>query len=166
MALALAGCAVTPNAVSDAHLAQHAETQKAKLGLAVETDPVSGPIDLYEAMARALKHNLRHRVAAMEAALAAGGTKLARYDMLPTVAAQAGFNGRNNYTGSYSRPLLTSDTAGPRGATADTSQELEHATANLTLSWNILDFGLSYVRAKQAADKQLIARENQRKAAN
>jgi outer membrane protein TolC len=36
--------------------------------------------------------------------------------------------------------------------------------ADLSLSWNILDFGLSYVRAHQAADEVLIAREKRRKA--
>ena len=37
-------------------------------------------------------------------------------------------------------------------------------TADLSFSWNILDFGLSYVRAQQAADKVLIGKELQRKA--
>ena len=36
----------------------------------------------------------------------------------------------------------------------------------MTLSWHVLDFGLSYVRAKQQADKQLIAEEMRRKVAN
>jgi len=164
--LLLAGCAATPEAITAVELRSHAEDQKARLGHAGDVDPVQGPIDLYEAMARALKHNMKHRVAVMETALAAGETELARHDLLPALTVRAGLDGRNNYTGSFSRPLLASDEAGPRGTTADTSQELTHATANLTLSWNVLDFGLSYIRARQAADKQLIAEENRRKAAN
>nr|HMQ58937.1 TolC family protein [Rhizobiaceae bacterium] len=36
----------------------------------------------------------------------------------------------------------------------------------IRLSWNILDFGLSYVRAKQVADEIQIARENRRRIVN
>lgn len=43
------------------------------------------------------------------------------------------------------------------------SQEKERVTSDLTFSWNILDFGLSYVRAQQQADKFLIAKEKQKK---
>jgi len=39
-------------------------------------------------------------------------------------------------------------------------------TSDLTLSWDVLDFGLSYVRAKQKADATLIANERKRKVAN
>jgi len=38
--------------------------------------------------------------------------------------------------------------------------------ADLTFSWNVLDFGLSYVSAKQSADKALIAEEEKRKVVN
>ena len=37
---------------------------------------------------------------------------------------------------------------------------------DLTLSWDILDFGLSYVRAQQTADEVLIAEENKRAVIN
>ena len=39
-------------------------------------------------------------------------------------------------------------------------------SADLSLSWNVLDFGLSYIRAKQAADDVLIADEERRRVAN
>ena len=38
--------------------------------------------------------------------------------------------------------------------------------SDLTLSWDVLDFGLSYVRAKQSADRVLIASERKRRVAN
>ena len=38
--------------------------------------------------------------------------------------------------------------------------------SDLRLSWDILDFGLSYVRAKQSADQVLIANERKRKVVN
>jgi outer membrane protein TolC len=43
------------------------------------------------------------------------------------------------------------------------SQDRDRTVADLTLSWNILDFGLSYVRANQMADRQLMAGEKRRK---
>jgi outer membrane protein TolC len=39
-------------------------------------------------------------------------------------------------------------------------------SSDLTFSWNILDFGLSYVRAQQLADEALIAAETRRRVAN
>ena len=46
---------------------------------------------------------------------------------------------------------------------SDVSQDKTLRSGDLALSWNILDFGLSYVRARQAADQVLIAREIQRR---
>jgi len=164
-ALMMTGCVVEPNQLSSSALKDIAADQKAAVE-SLDQEPVTQSISIYEAMARALKYNLRHRVAMMEAALARGETRLSRLDMLPSLTLRAGYDGRNNYSGSFSRPILGTRRLGPRARVATTSSELETATGNLTLSWNVLDFGLSYVRAKQAADKQLIARERQRSVAN
>ena len=43
------------------------------------------------------------------------------------------------------------------------SQDKNRSTASATFTWNILDFGLSYVRAGQSADRRMIAIERQRK---
>ncbi|MCZ6804286.1 MAG: TolC family protein [Proteobacteria bacterium] len=39
-------------------------------------------------------------------------------------------------------------------------------TTDLKLTWNVLDFGLSYIRAQQAGDEVLIAEEEKRKIVN
>ncbi|MEM7027043.1 MAG: TolC family protein [Pseudomonadota bacterium] len=39
-------------------------------------------------------------------------------------------------------------------------------TSDLGLTWNVLDFGLSYIRSKQAADQVLIAEQEKRKVTN
>ncbi|MEQ1713144.1 MAG: TolC family protein, partial [Hyphomicrobium sp.] len=44
-----------------------------------------------------------------------------------------------------------------------TSQDRRIRTADIAFGWNVLDFGLSYVRARQAADKALIQNELRRK---
>jgi outer membrane protein TolC len=122
-------------------------------------EPIRGGIDLYEAMARALKYNLDARVAAFEQLLRIEESKLTSLDMLPKLIGGAGYNGRNNDQGSSSKSLLT----GAQSLEFSTSQERQNVAADLTFSWNILDFGLSYIRAQQAADKALIAEELRRK---
>ncbi|MGI9405137.1 MAG: TolC family protein, partial [Hyphomicrobiaceae bacterium] len=91
--------------------------------------------------------------------------QLAHYSLLPNAVIGTGYADRNNEAGGSSRRLPIG--TGPIGAdTPSTSTERDVYSADLALSWNVLDFGLSYVRARQAADKILIARENRRKVVN
>ena len=124
------------------------------------------PISLYEAMARAIKYNLDYRVQLFEEALRASETDLARVDLLPQLVANAGFNNRDNFSGSRSSALLGSTTVGEQSLVPSTSSERQVFNSDLRLSWDILDFGLSYVRAKQSADQILIANERKRKVIN
>lgn len=156
--LLLCGCAVNPDALTQAKLDEFAETQKSELA---RTDvPVSGPVSLDEAIARAIKYNLDHRVEQIAASVAIANLELANWDMLPKVVAGTNYFGRNNDQGSRSRSLIT----GNQSLEYSTSTDREHTASDLTFSYNILDFGLSYVRAQQAADKALIAEEQRRKA--
>jgi outer membrane protein TolC len=54
--------------------------------------------------------------------------------------------------------------AGTITTTPSAASEPKHVFDSLTFSWNVLDFGLSYVRAKQLSDQALIAQERRRKA--
>src|SRR5690606_33331081 len=47
-----------------------------------------------------------------------------------------------------------------------TSSDREVLNSSLALSWDVLDFGLSYVRAQQAGDQVQIAEERKRKVIN
>jgi outer membrane protein TolC len=156
----LAGCTMKPQLIGDdemlSFVQQNAET------LIADQEQVSGPIGLYDAMARALKYNLDYRVEMMNTALAARIADVKTAAMLPQVVAASGYNGRDPSAGGYSRSLTT----GIRSADASTSTEKEVLNADITASWNILDFGLSYVRAKQAGDEALIAEERKRKIVN
>ncbi len=156
----LAGCSVKPDRISEDELATF-------VGLNAETlianqEAIQGPVSLYEAMARALKYNLDYRVEMMNEALAARSVDVKSAAMLPQVVAQSGYNGRDPNGGSYSQSLTTDK----RSKDASTSAEAETFNADITASWNILDFGLSYVRAKQAGDEALIATERRRKIVN
>lgn len=156
----LAGCAVTPVPLTQAEIATQASASLQ--GLERGQEPVTAPIGLYEAMARALKYNLDHRVEMMKVTLSQKQLRNASAQMLPQLVANAGYAGRDRYDASYSRTLFS----GTRSAEPSTSSEKETVSADLSFSWHVLDFGLSYVRAQQAADKALVAEEQKRKMAN
>jgi multidrug efflux system outer membrane protein len=156
----LSSCAIKPIPLTAEEV--RARVKEDRGVLTKDQEPVSGPIDLYEAMARALKYNLDARVELMHKMLAQTQLDLSHYAMLPRLAANAGFDGRSNYSGgTVARlpevtPFLT----------PFTSSERNVFSADLSLSWNVLDFGMSYIRAKQAADDVLIAEEERRRVAN
>ena len=156
----LAGCNVTPKPLTPSEIDTTA--QKNWDTVDAEQEPVGAPIDLYEAMARGLKYNLDYKVEMMEEALKTRELNLARYDMLPQLVASAGYAGRNNFSGASSLSLITRR----QSLEPSTSSEKNVFTADLTLSWDVLDFGLSYVRAQQRADEVLISQERRRKVAN
>lgn len=121
---------------------------------------VSGPITLYEAMARAIKYNLDYRLKLMEEALANRQLDVAKYDLLPELTSAAGYRHRNNFRGASSQSLLT----GQQSLEASTSEQRDIVTVDyLQMTWNVLDFGVSYYRAKQQADRALISEEQRRK---
>ncbi|MES2753918.1 MAG: TolC family protein [Pseudomonadota bacterium] len=157
---ALAACGVTPEPLTPADL--DARASAVRVNTTANQEPLAGPIDLYEAMARALKYNLDYRVEQMQQALKDRELKLSTYDMLPQLVGSASYFGRSNQAGASSRSLLS----GVQSLEPSTSTEKNVRAADLTLSWDVLDFGLSYVRANQKADGVLIAAEERRKVSN
>jgi outer membrane protein TolC len=158
--ISLSSCAIKPIPLTTAEVQSRVQENRAVL--TKDQEPLSGPIDLYEAMARALKYNLDARVELMHKMLAQTQLDLSHYAMLPRLAANAGFDGRDNFTGGVARSLIT----GQQQIQPFTSSEKNIFSADLSLSWNVLDFGMSYIRAKQAADDVLIAEEERRRVAN
>ncbi len=123
--------------------------------------PITGPLSLDEAVARALKYNLDRRVKMMEEALAMDQLDAKSWDMLPRLMAQAGYSHRNNDLITKSVDSVTGE---PSLSHPYISSARTHRTYDLGLTWNLLDFGLSYIEAKQQADRVLIAGERRRKA--
>lgn len=157
MSALLAGCAITPEPLSSAQLAERALSVAAHV--TADQEPVHGAIDLYEAMARSLKYNLDHRVEMMQAAVRVKELDLSHFGMLPNAVTNSGWASRDNYSASSSTNIFT----GQQSLATSTSQERSIGTADVAFSWNILDFGLSYVKAQQAADQFLMAEEMRRK---
>ena len=156
----MAGCSTPPSEVNPDRRA--VELRKRIDGLIKETEPVTGPISLYEAMARAIKYNLDQKIEQMDEALRLKQLNVKRLDMLPQLVANLGYNTRSNDTGSVSRSLLT----GRQSLEASSSSDRSNITSDITASWDVLDFGLAYVRARQQANEQLIASERRRKVIN
>lgn len=155
--LALAGCAVSPKPIDIDERRAALSGERAELFQAQE--PLNGPVSMSEAMARAIKYNLDHRVKLMEEALAEKQFDLSRTDLLPRLTAAAGYSVRDNENGSSSRDLAT----GRQSLVPSTSTDKDRTTADLGLTWNVLDFGVSYYQAQQQADRILLAQERRRK---
>ena len=143
----LGGCAVVPTPLSEESLSRLAGHSIAEV--ARDQEPVRGPIDLNQAIARALKYNLDHQVELAEHAVRERELNLAHYSLLPTIVANSGYAVRDKVNASSSQNVDT----GAQSLATSTSQDKRLTSADAAFSWNILDFGLSYVRARQAADK-------------
>jgi outer membrane protein TolC len=154
----LAGCAIHPHPFTSAELSAQAQSDQSAMFDAVE--PITTPLTLPDAIARALKYNLDKRAKMMEEALAIGQTDLDRFDMLPQLTVGAGYVGRSDHATTRSTDSVTLQ---PALADPYYSLDRDRRVANLGLSWNVLDFGISYYTAKQDADKALIADEHRRK---
>lgn len=167
LTLLLSSCAITPTPLSDAEIR---ETVDARLGAVLEKQqPIDGPITLYEAMARAILYNLDIRVEQQEMALRQRDLSLKRFDMLPQLVASTTFSERDNYRAARSVSISRvngDERLGEESLRYSTSAERRVFTQDIRLSWDILDFGLSYVRARQASDKVMIALETKRKVIN
>ncbi len=127
-----------------------------------DVDPITGPLTIDEAMARALKYNLERRSRMMEEALSRGQFDVSKFDMLPKIIAQAGYSERDSARFTYSStfPSETPD----RSRSPSTTSERNFSTSDLGLTWSMLDLGLGYYGARQQADRFLIAGEKRRKA--
>ena len=158
--LLLGGCSITPVPIDKETLS--AQARQDSITVVANQQAIDGPVSLYESIARALKYNLDYHLEYAEKILAETQLDVARYEMLPQLVARAGYDGRDNFSGASSRSLLT----GEQSLQSSTSSDRDVFTSDLILSWNVLDFGLSYVRAKQAADQIFVAEQEKRKVIN
>jgi len=146
--LALLGCGTTaPVAYTDKEVQER--VAKDRQTMYADQEAVTGPIGFHEALARALKYNLDYRLKLMENALSQSLYDVSTYEMLPRLVAGAGYVTRNNDSGGRSVGIED----GVETLRPSTSQERGRTLANLTFSWNLLDFGVSYYRAQQKATR-------------
>ncbi|MBB3809261.1 TolC family protein [Pseudochelatococcus contaminans] len=137
---------------------------KDRAALEVHSPPPTKPITLEEAQARALVYNLDHRLRLFNATLQDRQLDLTRMDLLPSLTANAGYVSRDKDLVSSSASYQTGQVVQSNFET--TSTDRQRTFGDLTLSWNVIDFGVSYLQAKQQADRVIIAEEQRRRVVN
>ncbi len=156
--LALAACgSVTPSAMTPAEQADRAHQDHT--ALLTGHVPVTGPLSLEEAVARALKYNYDAELTRIEQTLQERQIDLAMMQMLPRLAADAGYSWRNVPNAAESIDVITRQ----QSLAYSYSEEPQHGTASLQFSWNALDVGVGYYQAKQQGYRALVAVERRRK---
>ncbi len=153
----LSACTVSPVAIDKEEVGRRVAEDKSKMF--ADQEAIRGAMGFPEVAARALKYNLDYRVRLMEEAVAQGLLDVSSWEMFPRLLANAGYAHRNNDQGGFSRLIPGGTTSATASQTVDSTRRL----ANVEFAWNILDFGVSYYRAKIAADQVLIAEERKRK---
>ena len=155
--IALGGCTLVPHPLTDAERLAEADGDRAEMY--GKQEPLRHPLTLHEAFARALKYNLDGRVKLVEEALAVDDLDLSRYDLLPKAYINAAGTSRNNDLASSA----VSATSGAETLPPSISTDRNDFASDLLVSWNILDFGVSYFAARQQSDRVLIGHEERRK---
>ncbi len=161
--LALVACARSPKVIDVESLSISIAEEIAEL----EIDASLKNIDLHTAIAIAVRNNRDLRISVMESALSQSQRDLQKFDMLPDIALNAGYSEFTELQPSTSQSADNdmgdvNALDGTESYTISRGKGLE--TRNIEFTWNALDFGLSYIRAGQQADRYLIAKELERKA--
>jgi multidrug efflux system outer membrane protein len=163
VAATLSGCAIEPEPIKpDERLASMLKDQTE---IYSKQEIISAPLTFYDALARALKYNFDHRLSMMEAVLQDTQLDVAKLNMLPRLALNAGYIMREDQLGSSSVDYFNQSRSAQL-TQYSTSQDASRGLADLSFTWNVLDFGVSYYQAKQQANRVLIAQERRRKVVN
>ena len=136
---ALAGCAINPVPVSQETRDRLAD--ESRLRLFADQEPISQPLSLYQATARAIKYQAEYRAKLFEEAVSLGQLDVAQFDLLPKLTLNAGYTTRSNESFGFGF------SNGAIAANPSVSSERQSATGNISFTWSILDFGMSYFRA-------------------
>ena len=137
----LAGCSSFAPPLSEAEVAGF--TMRLSDRLAEESPPLAGKLTVEAAVQRALRFNHSIVARALEAEWAQARVRVEAGGMLPDILADVERSRRN-------KPQLSRSTHSDRYSG---SSDLATLSSSIALSWSLLDFGLSYVRARQADDE-------------
>jgi outer membrane protein TolC len=136
-------CDIIPESLTDQEIDARVDADVALLR--TQYYEPTEPLTLANAIAIALKENLDHKVAEVEKRAAEAEVEVERYGMYPDLSANSNLTRSNTEISSQ--------------------DDQTERTASFGVAWNFLDFGVSYARTKQSADRVLIAETRRRKAA-
>src|SRR3990167_1113914 len=151
----LVSCSINPKPLSVSD--RYKQATKVMGNLSTEKHQPPLRLNYYEVLAYSLKCNLDYRIKLANAAMQSGQLTLAEFMMFPSLNATGSWYTRNNDFSSYGITTTGQQT----DVLNSTPRTLN--TARLGLTWNILDFGVSYVKARQQGNSVLIAEEEARK---
>jgi outer membrane protein TolC len=143
LCVTLAGCAAISPPLQEPQIAGF--TAFLANDLSALPEPLLGALTVDDAVRRAVHYNQTIRAKEMEAALAEAKVRAQAGAMLPSIVAESDYYRRD-------RPLMSHSNL---SSTFSTSTDLRTISRDVAISWNILDFGLSFVRARQGLDKAL-----------
>ncbi|AQU89172.1 transporter [Komagataeibacter nataicola] len=156
----LAGCGMRPKPMPLADHIKRADADHATI--VARYLPLDGDLTLGTAIARALKFNYDSQVAKLEINQQEKQLDLALMQMLPHLAADAGYTDRSNNNAAESIDEFTNQ----RSLDYSYSEMPSHGSGDISFSWNAMDAGISYFSARQQAFRALIAVERRRRAIN
>jgi outer membrane protein TolC len=142
LCFALTGCSSTSLPISDANVAGFTADLSSELS---RSEPLVAALTADEAVWRAVHHNHTVRVKELESALTEAKVRAQAGAMLPSIVAESDYYRRDRPSMSHSN----------LSSIFSTSTDLRTISRDIAVSWNILDFGLSLIRAQQGLDKAL-----------
>ena len=152
----LSACRMTPKPTSVAERYKRAQEEVHQMFAG--QPPVLGEMDFNQAMARGLQFNLDHRIKQVNTAINAGQMKVAEFAMLPDASVSGSVYNRNNDNSSRS-----GSGGNNQSSSITNSSDRTLRSARAGIKWNVLDFGLGYVKAREEGERLLIAEEESRK---
>lgn len=117
------------------------------------------PLTLEDVVDRVLHNNLDAAVKQHEAEIELESRTGARLKLLPSLILDMERSRRDNYDASVSKTLDTGVTSNDHSI----SEGKNRAVANVNVAWNLLDFGMSYFRARQATARVEVAEHQLRR---
>lgn len=129
-----------------------------------QTGPViEGPLTLADAIAYAMDYNLDAAVLKLEREIREEAVTGGKLRMLPSLTMEGKFSRRNNYSASFSEPLFPGDPISKSNDSYEFSRDKSNRGYSLDLSWNLVDFGISFYQHMQARNRVWIAEQRRRR---
>lgn len=148
----LSSCSIKPEVMTPAEMSKSTKDTLSKLHVNNDNEIVQ--INLKQAIAIALERNLDYRVARIQNALAYKQFDLAKLDMSPKINTNFAYNHRNK---DVIKNLSGVNPSSLQSLTPRTTR-----TMNISFNWAAVDFGLGYMRARQAGDRYLEVQEQRK----
>jgi len=120
---------------------------------------IDGPLTLEDALDYATRYNIEVWIAAQESKFEHELATQSALKMLPSLMAGTQYNERSQFDASSSVSLKT----GKESLEPSYSSEKRVNTIDISATWNLLDFGISFLRSRQQSKRVLMAMENERR---